>query len=31
MIFPEKQSIQRYLRNQLISGLFVLVPLTGLN
>ncbi|MEI6168628.1 MAG: DUF502 domain-containing protein [bacterium] len=27
MIFPEKQSIQRYLRNQLISGLFVLVPL----
>jgi len=26
-MFPEKQSIQRYLRNQLISGLFVLVPL----
>lgn len=26
-MFPEKQSIQRYIRNQLISGLFVLVPM----
>ncbi len=26
VMIPQKQSIQRYLRNQLISGLFVLVP-----